>query len=271
MPADNKTTRGGADSAPRRPLARLACFALAVLFALALASCSGQSDDRPIPSGSVAIVGRTPISKAALDHWTEVEFVTDNDQNAQEPVPSGVVIRPEDYGPCIARLRAVHSGEVPIDQVKRPQSAGALKQECEARYRAVREHVLNILIVFGWYIEEGRRQGVGPSDKEVRKQYARFSRERFPKPGELQRYLKHTGESYNDELLRMKIDLVGTNLINRELKRIGGISNPKAEQDLDRSGKGFYKRWKAHTHCLPADLVPNCGNYTGPKPIDPRI
>jgi hypothetical protein len=252
-------------------MGRRLALAAALVGGFALAGCSGESDDLPIPSGSVAIVGHMPISKATLDHWTEVEFVTDNDQTGQEPVPSGVVIRPGDYGTCIAHLRVVHRGEVPIDGVTRPQSASALRQECESRYRTVREHVLNILIVFGWYIEEGRQQGVSPSDAQVRKQYARFSRERFPKPGELQRYLRHTTENYDDELLRMKIDLLSTNLLNQELHRIGGGLSPKVRQALARWGKDFFKRWRAHTHCLHADIVPNCGDYMGPKPIDPRI
>lgn len=258
-------TGGIKKQSERRSLAGRLVFVLLLLGALALVGCSGASDDPPIPSDAVAIVGHTPISKAAFDHWTEVEFVTDNDQTGQEPVPSGVVIQPGDYGPCVAHLRKVVHKEPISPGGPRATSTSALKQECESRYRTVREHVLNILIVFGWYVEEGRRVGVSPSDAQVRKAYARFSHERFGKPGELQRYLRHTGESYNDELLRMKIDLLSTSLIKRALSETGG------EKALERWGKGFFKRWKARTHCLRTDIVPNCGNYTGPKPVDPRI
>jgi hypothetical protein len=237
----------------------------AVLLAIGASSCGGGQS---IPPTAVAIVEGTPISKATLDHWTSVEFVTDNETLAQRPAPSGVVPKPPLYTACITHERETERKAA--SSAKAPGDA-ALKRRCEQHYETVREHVLNVLIVFEWYIKEGEKQGVSPADAEVKRQYARFSGEHYPHPGELRRFLTNTGETYDDELLRMKMDLLTTNLSNRELKKVGGTTTPEQQHELAQWGAKFITDWVARTSCRPGYVVPNCKEYKGSKLPDPRI
>jgi hypothetical protein len=200
--------------------------ALALLVALAIGASACGSSSSAVPANAVAVVDGTPITKAALERWSRIEFVTDNESLAQKPTPSGLIPQPPYYAACIVRER---SAEVKIPASKPRPSKAQAKALCEAKYQTVREHVLNVLIVFDWYIKEGERKGVSPSDAQVRSYYARYAGEHYPKDGGLRRFIEHTGSSYNDELLRMKMDLLTVNLSKQEMKKLGGVATPKQE------------------------------------------
>jgi foldase protein PrsA len=226
-----------------------------------LAGCGGM------PSDTVAQVGRYSISKATLDHWISVEAVTDYETNPRRPVPKGVVPDPPNYTACIARLEATTPTST------RGEAAAArtrLKSQCQHDYQAVRQHVLNVLITFDWLISESAKQGVTVTDKEVKQQYARFSHERFPKQGELERYLAFTGESLSDELLRMRIDLLSTKLV-KKITATRGLTPRQQQQALVRFFQAFPKKWVAKTNCRTGYVVPNCKQYKGPLAPDDRI
>jgi hypothetical protein len=231
-----------------------------VAVAVGLGSCGGGG----MPSNAVAVVDGMPITKAALDHWTSVEFVTDDEQQAQHAVPSGLIPKPPYYTACIERQRSLEAGS--------HATTAQLKSQCEQHYRAVREHVLNVLIVFDWYTKEGEKQGVTPKDSEVKHEYKRFKSERFQHPGDFQRYLAHTGEGFDDELLRMKMDLLTTRLAAVELNKLGGsITSPAQQRAYAKWGEDFVKDWVGRTSCRTGYVVPNCKQYKGSSPPDPRI
>jgi hypothetical protein len=236
------------------------------LLALGAGSCGGGG--AAVPANAVAVVDGTPITKATLDHWTAIEFVTDQESLAQKSPPSGLIPRPPYYAACIVRERSAE-GKIPASK-PRPSKARA-KALCEAKYRTVRAHVLNVLIVFEWYIKEGEQKGVSPSDAQVRSYYARYASEHYPKGGGLQRFLEHAGSTYNDELLRMKMDLLTVNLSKQEMKKLGGVATPKQEHAYLKWGSEFVKDWVARTSCRPGYVVPNCKQYKGPLAPDPRI
>jgi foldase protein PrsA len=238
-------------------------FAFTVAAGVGLAACGGG-----LSGDAVAQVGADSISKATLEHWTSVEFVTDRESNAQQPVPAGVVPDPPRYTACIAHLRPSAQAATK----SQPQSSTArLRRECERSYQTVQQHVLNVLIVFDWQIEEAAHQHLKLTDAEVKQQYKRFIHERFPNQGELQRYLTNTGESLSDELLRMKIDLIGTKLTDKALAKLGGINTPQQQQAFASSTTEYIKRWVAKTTCRPGYIVSNCKQYKGPLAPDPRI
>jgi foldase protein PrsA len=236
---------------------------LAVIAGVGLAACGGG-----LPGDAVAQVGGGVISKATLAHWTSVEFVTDHEQNAQQPVPSGLIPDPPLYTACIARLRTI----APKATKGRSAPTNAqLKRECEQSYQAVQRHVLNVLIVFEWKIEEGARQGLKLTDAEVKREYSRFSHERFKREGELQKFLAHTGESFSDELLRMKIDLLGVKLDEQEIAKLGGVKTERQQRAFIRWGNEYVKTSVAKTSCRVGYIVENCKQYKGALPPDPRI
>lgn len=272
-----------------------------LVIGVGLTGCGGGAHGDP-----VALVGSTPITSASLRHWTAVQLATDYQANPQHPLPSGVVYEASDYAPCVAHLRAAASAaqkgvplgsrelrsalaggrfEIPKSAAgsakakarktnTQPLSSAQLERECAQSYRRVEEHVLNVLIVFQWNIQEAEADGVNPTEAEVRDEYTRFSREHFPSRGELQRYLANTGETFGDELLRMRMDMIGTRVAEKQLAEMGidpAAATPGQEQEYLASFHASVRHWVSETSCRRDYIVQNCRQYKGPLAPDPRI
>jgi hypothetical protein len=240
-------------------------MSVAAVVALGLAGCGGTSE---IPGDAVAVVGETAVTKAALQHWTAVELATDYNTDPQQPVPPGVVYEPSNVALCVARLQATPPKP---SEKKAKLSMAQLEHECTQHYRVVQEHITNVLIVFQWYIHEAEAEGVNPTEAEVAKNYARFSREHFPVAGELQKYLADTGEVLPDELMRMRLDMINTRLTDKEIGKLGGVLTPAQQHAYLAWSEAMIKRWVRETSCRHGYIVPNCKEYKGPLPPDPRI
>jgi hypothetical protein len=149
-----------------------------------------------------------------------------------------------------------------------------LQRTCAQNYRTVEEHILNVLIAFQWNIQEADADGVNPTEAEVRKEYARFSREKYPRPGELQRYLADTGERFSDELLRMRMDMIGTRVAQRQFVKMG-IDPAQPDPAQERAFLAWFhtaiRQWVSKTSCLKGYIVQNCRQYKGALAPDPRI
>jgi hypothetical protein len=267
----------------------LACAIATATAALTGCGSAGVAGD---PAGdAVAVVAGAPITKAALRHWTAVKLAIDYEANPRKPLPSGVVYEPPDYAPCMARLRALAAAEsaasgftlrvvrLPpnskyprgrLSFVKRatkpakpaPIPATAqLERECAEHYRSVEMGMLNVLIGFQREMQEGKADGVNPSEGEVREEYARYSRKHFPNRGEQRRYLADTGESVGDELLRIRTDMISTRIFSKEKRRFGGIATKAQLQAYGRWAVETEERWVARTSCRAGYIVEDCKQY----------
>lgn len=260
----------------------LSAAAIAIATA-ALAGCgsTGAADD------AVAVVAGTPITKTALRHWTAVELAIHYEANPQKPPPAGIVYEPPDYAPCIAHLRALASAAAEraakgftLNVVRNPKggfsfaqgatkpakpkplpTTAQLQRECAENYHSVEEGMLNVLIRFQWRIQEANADKVNPSEAEVRKEYARYSRQHFPNQGEQQRYLADTGASLSDELLRMRTEMIAQRISNKQTRSLGGDTT-KAQQ------LAYYsltiqkeKQWIAQTSCSASHIIEDCKQY----------
>lgn len=228
-----------------------------------LSSCGAKTatTSAELPPSVVAQVGRAVIKRATLEHWISVQAITDHAQRPQEPPPPGVVPDPPLYSACVARLRASAPGPT--------TSTTALKARCSQNHAQLLQHVMQILITFQWLIGESAARGVKVTQREVADRYARFSRERFPRDGELQKYLAATGESLSDEFLRMRMDM----LSNRLLRQAEAEGETAAERlrAIEKLFNGLPSRWVPKTNCGPGYVAPNCRQYHGPIPAEARI
>ena len=69
----------------------------------------------------------------------------------------------------------------------------------------------------------------------------------------------------------MKIDMISNALAIKTIAEVGGSESPQQQAEFARKGEGFPKKWIAKTSCSPGYVVPNCKEYKGPLPPDPRI
>lgn len=227
------------------------CLLLALSAAplVGLTGCGKSSDDPPI----VSVAGQT-VSKASLEHWIPIEAVIDHQSLPQAPVPKGEIPDPPRYAACIAYL-AAHARTSTATQGAITKLA--LKGQCQARYRHVREHMLQILITYAWLRAEAAELNVHVSHRDVMQAFTRYKREVFKTDAAFRRYLRYTKSTLADELLIGQMDLLSTKIEQKVI----------AERGLSGARSYYHelpKRWAAKTDCSPAYVILNCKQYKGP-------
>jgi hypothetical protein len=103
---------------------------------------------------------------------------------------------PPSYANCIGFQRTLAASTPGATRTPSPRQ---LRQECQKRYDSVRTHVLNILINYGWLIEEATRHNIKLSDADQENIHIEFSND-----AAFQQYLSRTGLTEADELLRFR-------------------------------------------------------------------
>jgi foldase protein PrsA len=149
-------------------------FAVAALCStLALTGCGGG-----VPGDAVATVDGEPIERQSFDHWMTIEAKSGGGPNATVP-------RPPDYANC-----------------KKPKS------ECKAEYEALRDQVVHLLVSARWIEGEASDRGISMADAEVEKAFEEQSERSFPNEGDFERFLKTSGQTQQDVLMRARFDLL---------------------------------------------------------------
>ena len=68
--------------------------------------------------------------------------------------------------------------------------------------------MLGFLTSSAWVLGEAKSLGVKLTDKEVRDQFLKIKRQQFKKPAEFEKFLKTSGQSVSDLLLRVKLNML---------------------------------------------------------------
>jgi foldase protein PrsA len=198
----------------------------AVFFAVVgLAACGGLSGD------DVVKVGSSSISKETFNHWLAVAAASSATTAGAKPV----LPEPPGYTACIAHLQSIEPK--PAKGQTAPTTA-QLKSECEQQYKSLQQEVLGFLISSEWVIGEANSLGVNVSDKEVKKQFETVKNEQFPKPAEFEKFLKSSGQTVSDLLLRVKLNLLSTKIQQKISKSKPKITQAQIEK--------YYNENKSH-------------------------
>ena len=199
----------------------------AVFFVIAgMSACGG------IPGDAVVQVGGNSITKATFDHWLGVAAASSSSTSGAKPV----VPEPPAYTACIAHLQAI--APKPAKGQTAP-GAAQLKSECEQQYKSLQQEVLGFLISSEWVIGEAAHLGVKVSDKEVTKQFETVKSEQFPKPAEFEKFLKSSGQTVSDLLLRVKLNLLSTKIQQKISKAKANISQSQIEKYYNENKSRF--------------------------------
>jgi len=175
---------------------RLSAALGAVLFVIAgLAACGGG-----VPGNAVVNVeGSQPITKAAFAHWLTV--AASSGAAGTKPV----VPDPPNYTACIANLKKTTAATT---KGQKAPTEAELKKQCETQYKSLQQEVLGFLTSSAWVLGEAKSLGVKLTDKEVRDQFLKIKRQQFKKPAEFEKFLKTSGQSVSDLLLRVKLNML---------------------------------------------------------------
>jgi foldase protein PrsA len=206
----------------RRHLAVLALCAFFVPAAI-LAGC-GESG---IPGNAVAEVDGTAIEKADFEHWLGIAAKSGGQPNAAVP-------KPPEFTGCVAQAKKT-AGKPAKGQPK--QTDADFKKQCQQQYDQLREQVLGLLISFEWIQREAEDQGVSVSDAEVKKSFEEQKKQSFPKDADYQKFLKTSGQTEEDVMMRVRLDALSNKIRDKITKGKDKVT--------DQQVKDYYEKNKA--------------------------
>jgi foldase protein PrsA len=180
-------------------------FALAALASvLALKGCG---DD--VPRSAVATVDGEPIERQSFDHWLRIAAKTGGGPDATVPAPP-------DYANC-----------------DKPKS------QCKAEYEALRDQVVQLLVSARWIEEEASDRGIAVDDSEVDKAFEAQKAQSFPNKGEFERFLKTSGQTTQDVLMRVRFDLLWNKIRDQVTKGDKPVTDEQVKAYFERNRERF--------------------------------
>jgi hypothetical protein len=122
----------------------------------------------------------------------------------------------------------------------------------------VLNQVMGFLISSDWVEAQAAVMHIHISMAEVRRSFERIRREQFPKQGEFERFLKSSGQTVTDLLMRVRLNMTS----RRIQKRVVGARHGRAAKELAlaRFVRAFKRRGEAQTYCVAAYATSDCGH-----------
>jgi len=186
------------------------------------AACGG------VPGNAVATVDGEAIDKTDFSHWLTVAAKSSGQANAAVPDPQA------DYAKCVAAKRKT----TPAPAKGQPKVTDTqLKTQCKQEYEQLRNQVLQLLISFKWIQGEANTMSVKVTDAEVKKSFDEQKKQSFPKDADYQKFLKTSGQTQDDILQRVKLDLLSNKIRDKVVKGKDQVS--------DKQIQDFYNKNKA--------------------------
>lgn len=110
------------------------------------------------------------------------------------------------------------------------------------------QEVMGFLISSDWTIGEAQELHIAVTDAKVRRTFDHIRRQQFPHTHEFTKFLKSSGQTVEDLLLRVRLNLL-TSLMLAHASKHGGLG----------SFVRLQKRWLKRTSCQKAYKVSDCG------------
>jgi len=182
-----------------------------------------------IPGNAVAEVDGTPIERQDFEHWMTVAAKSSGQPDAAVP-------KPPDYTECIAQAKKT-AAKPAKGQPK--QTDADFKKQCEQQYNQLRDQVLGLLISFEWIQREAEEQGVKVTDEEVRKSFEEQKKQSFPKEADYQKFLKTSGQTNEDVLMRVRLDQLSNKIREKVTKGKDKVTDAQIQQYYDKNKNQF--------------------------------
>jgi len=208
--------------------ARRAVLASALLLILAsvVAACGGG-----VPSNGVATVDDEVITKEEYNHWLTAAA---KGQAAQAPGGAASVPDSPEFKKCIASKK-----KTPVPKgTPKPKDAD-LKKQCEQEYDALRTQVMQFLISAEWIQQEADARGIKAEDKQVRKEFEDQKKQSFPKEKDYQEFLKTSGQTEEDLLFRVRLDVLSNQVRQKIVEGKDKVSDKEITDYYNKNKSRF--------------------------------
>jgi foldase protein PrsA len=206
----------------------LVLFGALCALAAVLVAC-GDS----VPGNAVARVGDDTIKTSTFQHWMGVAA-----RSSRPPGSTGAVVVPDspDFTKCIAAKR--QSAPKPAKGQPAPTDA-QFKAQCKQEYDGERDQVMQFLIQSDWVQGEARDQGIKVSDSEVRKSFDKQKKQSFPTDAQYQQFLKSSGMTEADILMRVRLDLVSNKIRKKVTKGKDKVTDAQVTAYYNKNKQRF--------------------------------
>jgi foldase protein PrsA len=196
---------------------------LAFVAALVVAGCGADE----VPNGAVATVDGKVVALRSFDHWMAIAAKTSGRPDAAVP-------KPPEYADCV---KAKQSTEPVKGQPKLTDSDA--KRQCEQEYDALRDQVIGLLVSSRWLEAEARERGISVSEADVKKRFDIQRKQSFPKRAQYEKFLEESGQSEQDILLRVRIDLLSSKLQEQVTKGADKVTEQQVTDYYNRNREQF--------------------------------
>jgi parvulin-like peptidyl-prolyl isomerase len=203
-------------------------LALCALVAVAVvAGCGGGSGS--IPGNAIATVDGKAVDKAEFSHWMNIVARSSGQ-------PTAVVPDPPSFQRCIAAKRK----STPKPGKGQPKVTDAqLKTQCQTQYNTLRDQVVGLLVTYRWVQGEAATRHVSISNGEIQKSFQSQKKQSFPKEADYQKFLKQSGQTQDDILLRVRIDLLFSKIRDQVIKGKDKVSDAQLQAFYNQNKSRF--------------------------------
>jgi foldase protein PrsA len=200
----------------------LALCALAATAAVAV-GCGG------VPGNAVASVDGDPIEKEEFEHWMNVAAKSSGQPGASVPDA------PE-FTKCVENKKKT----APKPAKGQPKTTDAqYKEQCEQEYNQLRDQVLQLLTSFVWIEGEAEEQDINVSEAEVKKSFDEQKKQSFPKAADYEKFLKDYGQTEEDVMQRVRLDLLSNKIRDKVIKGKDKVTDAQIKAFYDQNKERF--------------------------------
>ena len=143
---------------------------------------------------------------------------------------------PPDFTKCIAAAKKA-AGKPAEGQPK--QTDADYKKQCQQQYDQLREQVVGLLINYQWLQSEAEEQGVKVSDDEVQKSFDEQKKQAFPKAADYEKFLKDSGQTKEDVLMRVRMELLSNKIRDKVTKGKDKVTDQQIKDYYDKNKAQF--------------------------------
>ena len=201
-------------------------LATGAIVAVVVAGCG---DD--VPSGAVAKVDDSVIKQEEFDHWLQAAA-----QGQQPPGGGGQIVVPDppDFAECVDAKK-----QQPVPPGSPKPTDDDLKKQCEQEFDSLKQQVMQFLISAEWIQQEADARDIEVSDEEVKKQFDDQKSQSFPNEKQYQQFLKTSGQTEEDLLFRVKLDVLSTKVRDEIIDDTEEVSDEDISTYYDENKERF--------------------------------
>jgi len=184
-----------------------------------------------VPSGAVAKIDDAVIKKEEFDHWLGAAA-----QGQQPPGSGGEVVIPDppDFTECIAAKK-----KQPAPPGSQKPTDAQLKEQCKQEFDSLKQQVMQFLISAEWIQQEADARDIEVTDEEVQKQFEDQKNQSFPNEKDYQQFLESSGQTEEDLLFRVKLDVLSNKVREEIIEGEGDISDEDIEKYYEENKERF--------------------------------